>query len=243
MGALDGRRALVTGGGRGIGAAVARVLAAEGAAVTVASRSADEVAAVAREIGGNSAVMDVADAVAVDRVLADLGDVDIVVANAGVVWPLQRFAETDIDEWERAVVINLFGAARVVHACLPGMVARGWGRVVTVSSGAASPPGMPSANAYSTSKAALDMFTLHLAAEVDGTGVTVNAVRPGVVDTEMQNFMRSMPREQVGERFHERFHGLHERGELVDPAESARFLVDVMLSGANATVRDIRGQR
>jgi NAD(P)-dependent dehydrogenase (short-subunit alcohol dehydrogenase family) len=99
---------------------------------------------------------------------------------------------------------------------------------------------MPSANAYSTSKAALDMFTLHLAKEVEGTGVTVNAVRPGVVDTEMQTFMRSLPRDQVGEQFHDRFHGLHERGELIDPADSARFLVDVMMAGDNGTVRDIR---
>ena len=240
MGRLDGRTALVTGGGRGIGAAVARVLAGEGAQVTVSARSTDEIESVARDVGGRAVVMDVADPSSVADAMRDVGDVDAVVANAGVVAPLQRFVETDIGEWERAVVVNLFGVARVVRRCLPAMVERGWGRIVTLSSGAASPPGMPSASAYSTSKAALDMFTLHLAAEVDGSGVTVNAVRPGVVDTEMQTFMRSMPREQVGERFHDRFHGLHERGELSDPMDSARFLVDVMLSGDNGTVRDIR---
>lgn len=240
MGRLDGRRALVTGGGRGIGAAIARALAGEGATVTVVARTGEEVDAVAAEIGGRAVVMDVADAGSVDAGMAAVGEVDVIVANAGVVWPLQRFVETDVAEWERAVAINLFGAVRVVRAALPGMVNRGWGRVVTISSGAATPPGMPSANAYSTSKAALDMFTLHLAKEVEGTGVTVNAVRPGVVDTEMQTFMRSLPRDQVGEQFHERFHGLHERGELRDPVDSARFLLDVMLSGANGTVRDIR---
>ncbi|HET7310102.1 MAG TPA: SDR family NAD(P)-dependent oxidoreductase [Mycobacteriales bacterium] len=240
MGRLDGRRALVTGGGRGIGAAIARALARDGAMVTVAARSRDEVEAVADEIGGRAVVMDVSDVAAVAEAMSEIGDVDVVVANAGAVWPLQRFADTDVTEWEQAVVINLFGAVRVVRAALPGMVERGWGRVVTISSGAASPPGMPSANAYSTSKAALDMFTLHLAKEVEGTGVTVNAVRPGVVDTDMQTFMRSMPRDQVGEQFHQRFHGLHERGQLLDPADSARFLVDVMLSGHNGTVRDIR---
>lgn len=240
MGRLDGRRALVTGGGRGIGAAVARALAVEGATVTVAARSRDEIEAVAAEIDGRAVVMDVSDSSSVAAAMANIGDLDVVVANAGVVWPLQRFVATDIEEWEKAVAINLFGAVRVVRAALPGMVDRGWGRVVTISSGAASPPGMPSANAYSASKAALDMFTVHLAAEVDRTGVTVNAVRPGVVDTEMQTFMRSLPREQVGEPFHDRFHGLHERGELRDPVESARFLVDVMLSGDNGTIRDIR---
>jgi NAD(P)-dependent dehydrogenase (short-subunit alcohol dehydrogenase family) len=243
MGRLDGRRALVTGGGRGIGAAVARALAAEGAAVTVAARTAAEVDAVAASVGGRSVVMDVADAGSVSRGMAEVGDVDVLVANAGVVWPLRHFVETAVDEWERALEINVFGAVRVVRAALPGMVDRGWGRVVTISSGAASSPGMPSANAYSTSKAALDMFALHLAAEVEGTGVTVNAVRPGVVDTEMQTFMRSLPREQVGDSFHERFHGLHERGELIAAEDAAGFLVEVMLSGDNGTVRDIREAR
>ena len=240
MGRLEGRRALVTGGGRGIGAAVARALAAEGATVTVAARSREEIEAVAADIGGRAVVVDVADKKSVADAMGSVGDLDVVVANAGVVWPLSRFVETDLDEWERDVVVNLFGAVRVIRQALPGMLQRGWGRVVTISSGAASPPGMPSANAYSTSKAALDMFTLHLANELDGTGVTANAVRPGVVDTEMQNFMRSMPRDQVGEQFHDRFHGLHQRGELLDAADSARFLVDVMLSGDNGTVRDIR---
>jgi NAD(P)-dependent dehydrogenase (short-subunit alcohol dehydrogenase family) len=243
MGRLDGRRALVTGGGRGIGAAVARVLADEGAAVTVAARTAAEIDAVAAEVAGRSVVMDVGDAASVQRGMDEVGDIDVLVANAGVVWPLRRFVETDVDEWERALAINVFGAARVVRAALPGMVDRAWGRIVTISSGAATPPGMPSANAYSTSKAALDMFTLHLAAEVDGTDVTVNAVRPGVVDTEMQTFMRSLPREQVGERFHDRFHGLHERGELIAAEDAAGFLLEVMLSGDNGTVRDIREAR
>jgi NAD(P)-dependent dehydrogenase (short-subunit alcohol dehydrogenase family) len=240
MGRLDGRRALVTGGGRGIGAAVARALAAEGADVTVAARSREEIEAVAESISGRAVVMDVSDVESVSAGMSAIGDLDVVVANAGVVWPLQRFVDTDVAEWEQAAVINLFGAVRVVRAALPGMVARRWGRVMTISSGAASPPGMPSANAYSTSKAALDMFTVHLAQELDGTGVTANAVRPGVVDTEMQTFMRSLPRHQVGEKFHERFHGLHQRGELLDAGDSARFLVDVILSGDNGTIRDIR---
>lgn len=243
MGRLDGRRALVTGGGRGIGAAVAQGLADEGAAVTVAARTAEEIERVAAAIGGRAVVMDVADTDSVSDAMREVGDVDVVVANAGVVWPLRRFVETDVDEWERDLVINLFGAVRVVRLALPGMVERGWGRIVTISSGAASPPGMPSANAYSTSKAALDMFTLHLAAEMEGTGVTVNAVRPGVVDTEMQTFMRSLPREQVGEAFHDRFHGLHERGELIAAEDSAGFLLEVMLSGDNGTVRDVRETR
>jgi NAD(P)-dependent dehydrogenase (short-subunit alcohol dehydrogenase family) len=237
---LDGRTAVVSGGGRGLGAAVARVLATEGADVAVLARSASDVDAVAGVTGGRGLTVDVSDADALAAALAELDPVDVVVANAGVVWPLGKFADIDLDEWERAVAINLFGAVRLVKATLPAMLERGWGRIVTVSSGAARAPGMPSANAYSTSKAALDLFTLHLAAELEGTGVTANAVRPGVVDTPMQEFMRAQPVEQVGAAFHERFHGLHERGELVGADEAAAFLVDQLLSGRNGEVVDIR---
>jgi len=243
VGVLDGRTALVTGGGRGLGAAIAAELAARGAHVGVLSRTADEVRRVAADIGGTALVADVDDRDRLASVLQRFGEADVVVANAGVVWPLGRFVDVDVTEWEDAVRINLFGAVRVVRAFVPGMVARGYGRVVTISSGAADAPGMPSANAYSTSKAALDLFTLHLARELQGSGVTANAVRPGVVDTEMQTFMRSHSREQVGTEFHDRFHGLHERGELLSADESARFVVDVVVSDANGTVTDIRDAR
>jgi NAD(P)-dependent dehydrogenase (short-subunit alcohol dehydrogenase family) len=240
VGALDGRTAIVTGGGRGLGAAIARVLADERAHVGVLARSASDVRAVAAEVGGTPLVADVTDAARLATTLQRFGAADVVVANAGVVWPVQRFVETDLADWEKALAINVVGVARVVHAMLPGMLHRGWGRIVTISSGAATPPGMSSANAYSTSKAALDMFTLHLARELDGSGVTVNAVRPGIVDTPMQTFMRSLPREQVGDAFHDRFHGVHERGELVPPERSARFVVDMVLSGETGRVVDIR---
>jgi NAD(P)-dependent dehydrogenase (short-subunit alcohol dehydrogenase family) len=242
MGALDGRTALVTGGGRGLGAAIAQELSERGAHVGVLARSPGEVRRVAAEVGGTALVADVADPERLASVLQSFGEADVVVANAGVVWPLGRFGDVDMHEWERALTVNVVGAARVVRAFLPGMLQRGWGRIVTISSGAASPPGMPSANAYSTGKAALDMFTLHLAREIDGSGVTANAVRPGVVDTEMQTFMRSHSREQVGAEFHDRFHGLHRRGELLPAQKSARFVVDVVVSDANGTVTDIRDQ-
>jgi NAD(P)-dependent dehydrogenase (short-subunit alcohol dehydrogenase family) len=234
---------LVTGAGRGLGAAVAAQLGAEGAHVGVLARTTTEVREVAARVGGTPLVADVADADRLRSVLQSFGEADVVVANAGVIWPLGRFAEVDMDDWARALEINVTGAVRVVHAMLAGMVRRGWGRIVTISSGAARPPGMPSASAYSAGKAALDMFALNLARELDGTGVTANAVRPGVVDTEMQTFMRSHPREVVGAEFHERFHGLHERGELVPANDAARFVVDVVLGDANGTVTDYRDRR
>jgi NAD(P)-dependent dehydrogenase (short-subunit alcohol dehydrogenase family) len=81
---------------------------------------------------------------------------------------------------------------------------------------------------------------VHLADELRDTGVTALALRPGVVDTPMQTYMRSLPREQVGDRFHDRFHGLHERGELLPAPTVAKWIVDTMLSGATGEIRDIR---
>jgi len=237
---------LVTGGGRGLGQAICRTLSAAGASVAVAARSRAEVDAVAAGLPTPALAvpLDVADAAAVptavERVERELGPVDILVANAGVVWPLGRLTQTDPKEWERDVDINLFGVVRCVRAVLPGMVARGWGRIVSLSSGAARGAGMPSASAYSASKAALDSLTANLAAELAGTGVLVTGVRPGVVDTGMQEYMRSLPREQVGDAFADRFGGLHARGELVNPSEPARLVLALALSDQTGVTVDIR---
>jgi NAD(P)-dependent dehydrogenase (short-subunit alcohol dehydrogenase family) len=249
MGLLDGRVALVTGGGRGLGRAVAHALAEQGASVAVGARSTHEVDAVAGELreAGRKALslpLDVADPESVDnavrRTTDDLGPVDVLVNNAGVVWPLGKLLAVDQQEWERSVEINLFGAVRLIRAVLPGMLERGFGRIVNMSSGAASGAGMPAASAYSVGKAGLDMLTTNLATELNGSGVTFNGVRPGVVDTSMQDYMRSLPRDQVGDAFYERFHGLHERGELSSPEPAARLIVALAGSDRNGEVLDVR---
>ncbi|MFL6139226.1 MAG: SDR family NAD(P)-dependent oxidoreductase [Frankiaceae bacterium] len=249
MADLSGRVALVTGGGRGIGEAVALALADAGCDVAVLARSAGEVLRVAdrvRDRGrrAHAVAADVSDAPALASAVRSteraLGRTDIAVLGAGVIQPLGATLAVDPAEWERALAVNVLGALHVVRAVVPAMVNAGWGRVVAVSSGAASPPGMPSASAYSASKAALEMLCAQLADELDGTGVTVNAVRPGVVDTAMQERMRAEPPESVGERFHARFHGLHERGELLAPEVPAGFVARLVATGLTGEVLDVR---
>jgi 3-oxoacyl-[acyl-carrier protein] reductase len=232
---VAGRVALVTGGGRGIGRAIALGLASMGARVAVLARSAPELAATVAAAGqrGNAALALPADVNAPEQVRGALnavastwGPVEILVNNAAVVWPLGPSAEVDIEQWATALAINVTAVARLSFALLPGMVDAAWGRIVNVSSSvAANPAGMRRANAYATTKSALEAHTLNLAAELAGTGVTANVFRPGGVDTEMQAWIRSQDPARVGAGLHERFVDNHRQGRLLTPEESAASLL------------------
>jgi 3-oxoacyl-[acyl-carrier protein] reductase len=232
---LDGRVALVTGGGRGIGRAVAVGLAAAGARVAVLARSASELEQTVKLATGpgSPAVAlsaDVSDPAQVTAALSRLGEqwgpVEVLVNNAGVVWPLQASAGLVPDQWAAALGVNVTAAARLSFAVLPSMLRQGWGRIVNVSSGIAARPGaMIRANAYATGKAALEAHSLNLAAELAETGVTVNVFRPGAVDTAMQAWIRSQPAGQIGADLHERFSRNYEQGTLLTPEQSARVLL------------------
>ena len=186
------QRAVVTGGGRGIGAAVARALAAEGAAVVVASRSGDELEATAAALreGGHRAwavrcdVSDPGDVAALrKRAEEKLGGVDVLINNAGIGHSAKLEAIT-LDDWSRIFAINATGTFLCTQAFLPPMVGRGWGRVINIAS-VAGKIGAPYIAAYSASKHAVVGFSRSVAAEVATTGVTVNAVCPGFVATDM----------------------------------------------------------
>ena len=176
-------RALVTGGGRGIGAGIARELAQDGWHVTVTGRTADQVEAVADEIGGAAVVGDVSKREDVERMVAAAEPIDLLVANAGVSnW--ERSWETDPDEWWHLLEINVLGVYLTCRLALPAMVERGQGRIVITGSGSAYLPGSTS-SAYSASKAAVCRFGEVLANQVADTGVKVFVISPGLVRTEM----------------------------------------------------------
>lgn len=196
---LAGRTALVTGAGRGIGAATARALAAAGARVVVAARRLTQAEAVAQPIraaGGEAlaAQCDVTDDASVAAAFAAarqaFGAVDILIVNAGVIAPIARLVEADPAAWMAAIDVNLVGAYRCLRAALPDMLTRGEGVVINLSSGAAHRP-LEGWSAYCASKAGLAMLTRAAHEEYGAAGLRVIGVSPGVVDTDMQAAIRA----------------------------------------------------
>ncbi len=176
-------RALVTGGGRGIGAGIARELAAGGWHVTVTGRTAEQVDEVATEIGGAAVVGDVSKREDVERMVAAAGELDLLVANAGVGLREENAWEADLDEWWRVFETNVLGVHLTCSAVIPGMLERGRGRIVITGSGASYLPGA-SATAYTSSKAAVCRYGETLANGLEGR-IPVFVISPGLVRTEM----------------------------------------------------------
>lgn len=187
-GDLSGRVALVTGAGQGVGVGIARVLADHGATVVVNDLHAERAEAAAALVGGTAAPFDVTDLAAVraavEGIEGDLGPVDVLVNNAGV--PADGFVPAPFlasgpADWARFVDLNLYGVMNGMHATLPGMCARGWGRVVTISSDAGRTGAAIGVSLYGASKAAAVALTKHVAHEVGPSGVTVNCLSLGVM--------------------------------------------------------------
>lgn len=175
--------ALVTGGGRGIGAGIARELAADGWDVVVAARTRGQVEAVAAEIGGRAIELDVTDRAAVERTVAEAGEVELLVANAGIGNHEGPTWELDVEAWWRIFEVNVLGVHLCCRAVIPGMLARGSGRIVIVGSGAAYLPGARNTS-YTASKAAVWRYGETLANELEGR-IPVFVISPGLVRTAM----------------------------------------------------------
>jgi NAD(P)-dependent dehydrogenase (short-subunit alcohol dehydrogenase family) len=182
-GILARKLALVTGGGRGIGAAIARELAGAGARVIVCGRSKSDLDAIANEIGGVALILDLLDRAATDEVLASVGPVDVLVNNAGAAESAALDRTTDA-MWDRIMELDATAPFRVTRALVPSMIKVGWGRVINIASNAGV-SGYGYTAAYCAAKHAMVGMTRALAVDLARTGVTINALCPGWVDTKM----------------------------------------------------------
>jgi NAD(P)-dependent dehydrogenase (short-subunit alcohol dehydrogenase family) len=234
--------AIVTGGGRGIGRAIAQALARTGAQVAVAARSQNELnetVQVIDDAGGRAMAVpaDVSDGAAVRWLVHEVeekfGAVDLLVNNAGVGEPLGPIADVDPDAWWRCLEINVRGPLLCTQAVLPGMLARGQGRIIHVASGAGT-FAIPNLSAYAISKTALIRFSETLAIETRGAGVQSFSIAPGTVRTAMAESLLNHPR---GEEWFPWFRQTVEDGRDVSPERGA----DLVLQLASGRYDELSG--
>jgi NAD(P)-dependent dehydrogenase (short-subunit alcohol dehydrogenase family) len=234
---LDGKVAIVTGGGRGIGEAIALILAREGARLVIASRTGTEldgVAAQIRDSGGQIEAMpaDVSKEgdvnQLVEKTLDTFGQIDILVNAAGVYGPIGPLWEVDAEKWTQAIQINLGGTFLCCHAVLPHMIERRQGKIVNFSGGGATSP-LPRFTAYGVSKTAIVRLTETMADEVKEYDIQINAIAPGAVDTSIQDRVFEAG-EQAGPLL-DQMRRMRETGEGGVPRELAAELVLFLASG------------
>jgi NAD(P)-dependent dehydrogenase (short-subunit alcohol dehydrogenase family) len=228
----------VTGGSRGIGRAIAEALAREGLAVAVAARTREPVEEAAHALRARGAeamalALDVGDAdaapLAVRAIAATLGPVDVLINNAGIA-ESAPLARTDLELWERHFRTNVTGPYLLARATVPGMLERGWGRVINLAS-TAGLQGGAYVTAYTASKHALVGFTRALAAEVAGKGVTANALCPGFAATDLVWSSARTIVARTGKTFDEAVEalaGFNARKKLIEPEEIAAVAVQLL---------------
>jgi len=233
--------AVITGATRGIGRACAIALARRGDAVVIAARTPEDlehtVMLIRAEGGHVHAVQtDISRQAEVKALFQEVderfGGASWLVNSAAVIGPLQHLTLTTPDDWEQTLAINLTGTYLCCRYAVPGMLCRGGGGIVNITSGLAQRVIIPF-GAYSVSKAGVDILTRYLAEELGTSGIRVNAISPGVVDTSMQEEIRSKDPREIGMETHRHFMEYKERGKLRHPEEIAH-LVAFLTSPASA---------
>jgi 2-hydroxycyclohexanecarboxyl-CoA dehydrogenase len=214
---LEGRTALVTGGASGIGAAIARRLAAEGARVTIGDVNAEGAGEVAAEIDGEAIALDVTDPGLVSSAIGGMGTLDVLVNNAGVD-DFGFFTDMTPERWRRLIAVNLEGVFACTHAALPPMQRAGYGRIVNIASEAGR-VGSKGSAVYSAAKGGVIAFTKTIARENGRYGVTCNAIAPGPIETPL--LMGALELGEIGERVVETMKGSTQLRRLGQPEEVA----------------------
>lgn len=181
MGALTGQRALVTGGSKGIGEAIVRRLAAQGASVIIAAQDMVSAERLADEVGGQALRMNVSELREVQRLVSGLGTLDILINNAGCDQH-DFFTHTTVEQWQYLLAVNLQAVFATTHAALPGMQKAAYGRIINVGSEAGR-QGSKGGAVYAAAKGGVIAFSKSIARENARFGITVNVVAPGPVDT------------------------------------------------------------
>ncbi len=239
-GVLTGRTAIVTGGSQGLGLEIARRYLAAGARVLVCARDANALERARTELESGApdpgsvetAATDVSEPAAVDALvghaLERFSRIDVLVNNAGVYGPKGPIEVVAWDEWEQAIRVNLFGSVLCCRALVPHFRANGYGKIIQLSGGGATSP-LPRLSAYAASKAAVVRFAETLAEEVRGTGIDVNAIAPGALNTRLLDEVLEAGPERVGDSFYER--AVEQRSSGGTPLELAARLAVFLASG------------
>jgi len=211
---LHGRNALITGASQGFGISIARAYLVAGANVVLCARSADQLEQTRQTLQSEfpaqrvvSYPCDVSNAdevnALVETALSTLGEIQILVNNAGIYGPMGRIEEIDWGEWKRALEINLYGTILPCRALIPHMRAQEYGKIICISGGGATNP-MPYISAYAASKAGMIRFAESLAEELRGTGIDVNSIAPGALATRLLDQAIDAGAGVVGDVFHRR---------------------------------------
>jgi 2-hydroxycyclohexanecarboxyl-CoA dehydrogenase len=214
---LEGSSALVTGGAKGIGEAIVRRLAAEGARVTIGDVDTDGAEQVAADTGAEAVRLDVTDPKSAQTAVEGAGTLDVLVNNAGMD-EFGFFTETDPELWERVLAVNLKGVLACTSAVLPGMQEAGYGRIVNIASEAGR-VGSKGSAVYSAAKGGVIAFTKTIARENARFGITANAIAPGPIDTPL--LRRATELGELGERVIETMKGATQLRRLGQPEEVA----------------------